>query len=90
MVANGGERLECEVHVEHVSKFKYFGSVLNGSGTYGAECSRKVASGRMVADAIRSLVNATDLQIECSRILHETLLLLVLMYGSETMLWKEK
>ena len=30
------------------------------------------------------------MQLECARILHETLLVLVLMYGSETMLWKEK
>ena len=26
----------------------------------------------------------------CARLLHETLLVHVLMYGSETMLWKEK
>ena len=31
-----------------------------------------------------------DLQLECARVLHETLLVSVLMYGSETMLWKEK
>ena len=47
-------------------------------------------SGRRVAGAIRSLVNARDLQIECARVLHETLLAPVLMYGSETMLWKEE
>ena len=59
-------------------------------GTNGAECSRRVANGRRVAGAIRSLVNARDLQLECARVLHETLLVPVLMYGSETMLWKEK
>ena len=37
-----------------------------------------------------SLVNARDLQLECSRVLHETLLIPVLMYGNETILWKEK
>ena len=42
------------------------------------QCSRKVASGRRVAGAIRSLVNAMDLQIECARVLHETLLAPVL------------
>ena len=31
-----------------------------------------------------------DLQLECARVLHETLLVPVLMYGSETMLWREK
>ena len=49
-----------------------------------------MASGRRVASAIRSLVNARYLQLECARVLHETLLVPVLMYGSKTMLWKEK
>ena len=30
------------------------------------------------------------LQLECGRVLHETLLVPVLMYGSETMIWKEE
>ena len=59
---------------------------LDESGTDGAECSRKVASGRRVAGTIRSLVNARDLQLECARVWHEILLLPVLMNGSETML----
>ena len=63
---------------------------MDKSGTDGAECSRKVVSGRRVAGAIRSLVNVRDLELECTRILHETLLVPVLMYGSEKMLWKEK
>ena len=54
----------------------------------GAECSREVM--RVVVGAIRSLVNARDLQIECARVLHETLLVPLLTYGSETRLWKEK
>ena len=54
------------------------------------QCSRKVASGRKVAGAIRSLVNARNLQFECARVLPETLLVPVLMYDRETMLWKEK
>ena len=88
-VLNGEQVLECEVHVygsrlEHVSEFKYFVCVLDESG------SRKVPSGRGVAGAIRLLINARDLQIKCARVLLETLLVPVLMYGSETMLWKEK
>ena len=47
-------------------------------------------SGRRVAGAIRSLVNARDLQLECARVLHETLLVPVLMYGSKTVLRKEE
>ena len=67
----------CEVHVdgiriEHVSEFKYFGCVLDESGTVGVECNRKVASGRRVAGVIRSLVTARELQLECARVLHET------------------
>ena len=40
MVLNGEEELECEVHkdgirLEHVSKFKYLGCVLEESGKGG-------------------------------------------------------
>ena len=95
MIMNGEEILESEVHadgmhLEHVSEFRYLGCVLDKSGTDGPECSRNVASGRRVAGAIKSLVNARDLQLECAIVLHETLLEPVLMYGSETMLWKER
>ena len=44
--------------------------------------------GVRVAGALRSLVNARDLQLHC--VLHEALLVPVLMYGSEKMLLKEK
>ena len=49
---------------EHVSEFKFLGCVLDKS-----ECSRKKASGRRVAGAIRSLVNARSLQLECARVM---------------------
>ena len=76
--------------LEHISEFKYLGWVLDEAGTDGAKCIRKMASGRRAAGAIRSLVNVRDLQLLCARVLHETLLVPVLMYDSETMLWKEK
>ena len=90
MVLNGKVGLECEGHVdgirlEHVSEFKYLVCVLDESSTDGADFSRV-----NVAGAIRSLVNARDLQLECARVLNETLPLPVLMYDNETMLWKEK
>ena len=50
--------------------------VLDESGTNGAECNRKAVSRRRVAGAIRSLVNARDLQLKCARVMHETLLVL--------------
>ena len=45
MVLNVEKGLECEVHVdrillEHVLEFKYFGCVLDETGTGGAECNR--------------------------------------------------
>ena len=64
--------------------------VLKEAGTDGVECSKKVAWGRRVAGATRSLVNARDLQIECARGLHETLIVHVFTYSSETTLWREK
>ena len=70
MVLGGEEGLEYEawvdgIHLEHVSEFKYLECVLDESGTDEAECSRRVASGRRVAGAIRSLVNARSLQGTC-------------------------
>ena len=54
---------------------------LDESGTDEAGCSRKVTIGRRVACAIRSLVNARSLRLECARVLHEALLVPVLTYG---------
>ena len=53
IVLGGEEGLEYEfcvdgIRLEDVSEFKYLGCVLDESGTDGAECSRKVASGRRV------------------------------------------
>ena len=60
--------------------------VLDESGTDRAGCSGKVVSGRIVAGAIRSRVNATDLQLQCTRVLHETLLVSVLMYCRDSVM----
>ena len=38
---------------------------------------------------VRFLVNARSLQVEC-RVLHESLLVPVLTYGSERMIWRER
>ena len=37
-----------------------------------------------------SMVNARSLQLQCARVLHESLLVLVVTYGSETLIWREK
>ena len=58
------------------------GCDLDKSGTDEAECSRKVVSGRRVAGAIRCLVNGRSLGLECASVLHESLLVNVLTYGS--------
>ena len=76
--------------VWHVSEFKYLWCVLDESCTDEAECRRKVASGRMVPGAIRSLVNGKVFQFECVKVLHETFLVYVVMQGNERILWKEK
>ena len=64
MVLCGEEGLEdCVdgIRLEHVSKFKYLGCVLDESSTDEAECSRKVVSGKRIAGTIRSLINARSL-----------------------------
>ena len=45
-----------------------------------------MSSRARVAGSIRSLFNARDLQLEGARVLRETLLVPVLMHGSETIL----
>ena len=66
------------------------GSILGESGTEEVEVSRKVAIGRTVAGFIRSLVNAISLHLECTRVLAELLLVLVLAHGNEAMIRREK
>ena len=63
---------------------------MDESGTDEADCRRKVVSGRMATGAIMSLVNVRGLQLECDKVLHETLVVPVRMYGSETLIWEEK
>ena len=72
-----------------MSGFKYLGCALGESGTDEAEGCRKVKSGRVAGD-IRSLVSARSLLLECARVFHESLLVSVLIYGSEIKIWKEK
>ena len=43
------------------------------------QCLRKEVSGRRVAGAIRNLVNAKDLQLECDKVLHESLFMTIFM-----------
>ena len=72
MVLRGEEGLKCKVHVdgirfEHFSEFKYLiFFFFDESGTDRAECSRKMASGRRGVGAIKSLVNARHLHLECA------------------------
>ena len=65
-------------------------SVLDESVTDGTERRKEVASGKKVAEAIRSLVNARNLQFECAMVLQEVLLMSVLLYESETVVQREK
>ena len=60
------------------------------SGTDEAECSRKVVSGRREVGTVKSLVNATSLKLQCARVLNQSLLVPVLTYSRETMIWREK
>ena len=71
MVLGREEGLEYEVCIDNMIRaclgFKYLGCVLDKSGTDEAECHRKVMSGRRVVSAIRTLVNARGLELECAR-----------------------
>ena len=77
------------MQLEHVSELNIWG-VFWMNQVHMKQCRRKAASGKRDGGAIRSLVNARGLQLECARVLHETLLVPVFMYGSETMIWKKE
>src|SRR5678815_6092578 len=64
--------------------------MLDEKGTDDAECSRKVVNGRKVAGTIKSLVNVKGLSLKSARVLHEGMLLPVLIYSSETMVWNKR
>ena len=66
-----------------MSEFKCLKYVLDKFGTDVAKDHRKEMNGRKVAGAIRSLVNAMGMQLECPMVLNEGLLKLVLMYGRD-------
>ena len=57
---------------------------MDESCTDGGECSMKVVRERRVACAIRSPVDARDLQLECARVLHDKFLCMAVRqcYGS--------
>ena len=66
-----GENMPCRIMLdgellEQVSEFKYLGYMLDERGTDDTECGRKVSSGRREASAIKLLVNAKCLSIECT------------------------
>ena len=69
-----------------MSELKYLWYVLDKSGTYVAKCRGKVTSWRNVAGDIMLLLNTRGLQLECTRVLNDALLMPVLFYGSETMI----
>ena len=66
------------------------GCVLDESCTDEAEGIRKVVSRRRVAGAIMSLVYFKSLHLDCATVLDESLLVPVLTYHSETMIFREK
>ena len=63
------------MRLKNVSEFKYMGYVLDELGTDEAQCRRRKA-----VVAIRSLVNPGGLELMCSRVLYEVLLVPLLMY----------
>ena len=86
MVSGEDEGLVCEENMDR-NQFEYvsdLGFVFDESGMDG-ECCKKVVSGRKVACVMRLLVNISSLSLVCGSVLCEGLLVLVLIYGSETM-----
>ena len=53
------------------------------------ECCRKMLNWGKIASMIRFLVNARNVQFECTRVLHKALFVPVLMYRSEIMVCRK-
>ena len=70
--------------------YNIWGVFFNELDTDVTECRKKVVSGKKTGGDFRSLVNARGLHPQCARALHEALIVPVLFYGSETMIWTEK
>ena len=68
----------------------WVGCVLDESGAGDEECRREVASGRKVAGAIRSQVNARGLELDFARVMHEGLHTPFPFHGSEALIWSKK
>ena len=63
--------------------------MLDESDTDIAECC-KIVWGREVMGAVRSLVNARNMQLDCAKVLYEALFVPVLLNSSETTAWRGK
>ena len=72
------------------SEFKYLGGVWDKSGINEVEYYKKwqMEGGLQVLLNLWLMVRVYS--FECTRVLHESLLVAVLMYGSVTMIWKMK
>ena len=49
-----------------------------------------MVSERKISGAIIFLVNTRSLRFECARVLYDSMLVSILLYGNETMVWREK
>lgn len=47
-------------------------------------------TGGKIAEGIRALVNKKELSLECVRVLHKNMVIPPAMYGSKTIIWKER
>ena len=68
--------------LEQMSEFKYLGYMVDEKGTDDAECSMKVVNGRKMAGAIKSLVDAKGISLECARVLHDAITCIVVILWS--------
>ena len=80
----------CEWDAIGAYGIKYLVCLLDESGTDEAEYRRKVLSGKIKLQGLIGSCDVGSLQLHCARGLHEAFHVPVFMYGSETMIWREK
>ena len=89
MVLGEEEGLKYEVCIDGI-RLEHLQNLNTWDVFWTNRVQMRVASGSTVVGAIRSLVNARSLQLDCAKVLDESLLVPVLTYGSETVIWKEE
>ncbi|CAG4947225.1 unnamed protein product [Parnassius apollo] len=82
-------RIEGEL-IEQVDEFVYLGCIFSRDGRYDKDIERRVNAGNRVNGALHSIVKNQNVSKKARMVIHNTVLVPTLMYGSESWVWQKK